>query len=482
MNRKMWLGAGVGLAGLVAAAVGTVWWSGARAEHNFREFVAQVADNPSRPADLSIVRYDRGLLGASAVTRVTPRRMPQLVLELEHVIEHGPHPEFGWARITTTPHLSAEAARTLGPWFDGHSPLTVTTTFAFDGATHVDIVSPAFAHPGQAAWDGLTGSLDYPGDRQLVLALQAPRLQVEGPGGSFRAAGLKVDGHWTMAGISTLQWEGESRLALAEFTVFSPFGRFSVRDVALAGYQKDAGGMLTAGSTLRVAAADLLARTTPEPILRNGELAIDVSGIDQRALSDYMAGLARVDRASPAPDAYREETQQLVERLLDGVAAGKPQVRLRRLSLETPGGLLSASGALGLGPVELGAPEARGVTALTSRLQGSFTVEGGPGLVGALIARRMGPAAIEAIQLAGGVVEPASVEAMAQDLAAARLQELVAAGVLHEQDGKILLEVVVSDGEARWNGLTREAFTAALMHGPSAEGVLPPAPNTAIDR
>jgi uncharacterized protein YdgA (DUF945 family) len=401
------------------------------------------------------------------------RGTPGFAMDLEHVIEHGPNPAFGWSRITTTVRWPESLRPALAYYFEGRAPVTLVTTVGFDGTSRTDVSSPAFEKvpqdqsSGKVVWGGLTASIDHPSADRVKGALSVPRIAIDAPVGSSQMSSLRATADWITTGANSLYWTGTSSLGIAEIDVTSMFGSYGVKDLAMSGYQKDQGKTLLAGYTVSIASGEMLSGERRQPLFRNAVLELELSGLDRQALSDLLTGTSAVNRMDLAPAERSAKTMELVASALEAIAAQSPSLALKRVGVETPNGAFSATGTVGLAPANTGA-DPKDPNAWRERVRGSFTVEVAPGLARMALEKQVTPKAYAALARPGEKMDPEALKAMAAHFADRRLKQMAESGALRTRGENYLLEIQLKRGEWMVNGLTREQFMAALADSTGA--------------
>lgn len=482
MNKAM-IGGGLVVALAGTAWAGGTWWTSQRAEQGLREYSMRITADPAMPVDMTVTSYERGPLTSHAVSRVFLRGAPQFAVELDHAIENGPNPAFGWTRITTTIRPPEMARQSLAYYFDGKPPLTLVTVVGFDGAARTQVMSPAFDKPiegqpsGKVVWGGLSGTIDQPSAERTVSTLSVPRLSVDTQAGSFRMNGLAFATDWNTTGPNSLHWTGSSSFKMADAEVSSVFGRYSIQEVAFAGYQKDQGRTILAGYAITAASGGVATDGAARPLFRNAALELELAGLDRQALSDLLEGTSRLNRAELSPAQRSSQTLALFTHALEAIAAQSPALVLKRLGVETEHGMYAATGKLELGPAAVGA-DPKDPMAWRDRLQGRFELEVAPGLARLALEKPATAKAYHALTRLGERADPESVKAMAAEIADRQLQHLVAAGALRTKGPNYAAEIDVKGAEWFINGMTREQFMGVLAEDPAPASdvrALPPA-------
>ncbi len=156
---------------------------------------------------MTVVSYDRGLRNSTAVSRVSPRGMPEMFLELEHQIAHGPHPDYGWGRIETRLRGPDQVKAALDGLFGSQAAITIASTMPFEGGSVTEIVSPPFERTTngvRSAWGGLTATLKLSAAQVATFTLKSPGLTVQGLGSLLTMGAISGDGEWNLSGPNSL--------------------------------------------------------------------------------------------------------------------------------------------------------------------------------------------------------------------------------------------------------------------------------------
>lgn len=135
---------------LAAAWGGSSWYVGQQAENSLKQFIEQQNQQSSAGGvKQSLVSYEKSVLGAKAITKMTFEAPPfkELIGEVQFVneIKHGPIflNGVGLSRIHTTldmDALPAEKRQALNTAFAGKPPIEAHTTIGFGGGSSYDVV------------------------------------------------------------------------------------------------------------------------------------------------------------------------------------------------------------------------------------------------------------------------------------------------------------------------------------------------------
>ncbi len=470
---------GILIAGGVAAGLaaggyaGAAWWSGNEMEAGFRAHAEALSSDSALPLRVTVVSYERGLRGATAVTRVAPRQMPQVFLEFEHDITHGPDPSFGWGRIVTRLRGPEPLRAALDEVFGGQPAFTATSTLPFAGGSSIAIVSPAFDRGdagSRASWGGLSGTVELPGEDVARFDLQAPSVAVQGRGGRFTATALRTTGEWKLSGPNSLHWTGRSTGSAESIEVGSPFGAYGVRRLSAEGWQKDQGDTLASGYLLTVGAATMPGKAGPETVFSDFALEVDAERLDRKALGDFMHASEAAQQPGLAPQEQGRRMLEAMAGLVEGLAAKSPRLNLKRLALESPRGGLRAEGHLAMTPApavsgaaaDPGAGAPGVLLAVAERLAGRFVIDLSPDLVRFALEKRAAVTAYSELSRRGEPLDETAAAQLAARIAEDRLRLLVEAGLLRPEGERLRVEAVLAGGELTLNGLTREEFMMSV--------------------
>jgi uncharacterized protein YdgA (DUF945 family) len=228
-----------------AGFVGAAYWSGARAEHWYREALAEGAKNAN--VKFTTVRYQRGLFSSQAVTRVqvtlpegSETKEAEPSFSIRQDIYHGPLPLAGrnvpgvpmqWGgaviRATLDPD-SSTWTRELAKLYGNQEPVVAISQVGFDGASTTKITMPPLTLSNvedlqSLAFSGLQGQFQVaPRGAAVQGQLTVDRLDLVGKptasgGGQVKLGGLGVSVNQRKGAFDLLF--GESSFKIDEFRV-----------------------------------------------------------------------------------------------------------------------------------------------------------------------------------------------------------------------------------------------------------------------
>jgi len=455
---------------VVAAACALPWYLGLRTEQALRAEMGKLTSRAQFPLNVTFMRYDRGWLSSSALTRLTLKAQPSVFLDVRHEISHLPQPRTGWAHVRSVPQWSSDMQALLDHYFSGRPALTVDSVFAFDGGRKIAFSSPAFDRPLQAApgaklsWGGMQGTLSVGTDEQLVASALAPYLRLQGEDTQAGLKALTVDVSWQMRGAAA-DWQGETKVALGELHFSGPRDQVAMHDLSGAAYQRSNGESLLLGYALRVAGGTSTKAGEPQNSFSNAVLDLEFDQISKKALSKYLDAMRASEQAASTP--HSALTSQTLVDLGAELLRGSPVIRLKKLGLETPSGAVSAQATVtfdGSNLAEMGlSPE------LLSRLRAKGNLEVAANLLRAQLQRAMRPQAEIVLGQQGAQNTEDNIRALSEKLGDAQLKNLTDSGILKSSGTNLRVEAELDAGQFLVNGQPAVRLFGAILTPPAQQ-------------
>jgi len=468
---------------LAAAACAVPWYVGMRTEHTLRGEASNLSRSPQFPFTLSFVRYDRGWLSSSAVTRFTLKSNADYAVEIHHDIAQVPDPREGWVRVRSVPQWSAPVKAVLDSYFGDQPALSVDTAVGFDGTQTAHIRSPAFSKAvsgtsgAKLNWGGLQGTVSLSQDRRMALNVVAPQFGIEASDVQSGMKNLSLDANWNMRG-TTADWQGETKIAVGEFRFSGPQQRVALRDFSGAVYQRGKGDTVLIGYVLRLAGGSSHRDGEGEDSFSNAVLDLEFDQIDKRALAKYLDAVGSPANSAMAADAQNRMSGQLALDLAMQLLRGSPVIRLRQLGVETPAGSLSAQATVsfdgtGLGRIQL-TPE------LMSRLKAKGNLEISSALLRSQLQRKARAQAELALAQQGAPNTEANLKTLSEKLTEDQLKALTDTGILHASGANFTVEAELAGGQVLVNGQpASQLFGRMFAPAPTMQTPVPLQPATA---
>jgi len=451
---------------LAAAAAVIPWYAGSHYERALRAEVNELSRLPQLPLNVTLVRYSRGWLSSEAVVRFTLKAEPNLFLDVRQQISQWPDPNSGWLRVRAVPEWSGPVKAALDYYFDGQPALSFDSVIGFDGREKTILTSPAFKKPSHhdpaamVSWGGLQGALLEGADRRWSMHASAPHLQVEGGEAAGGLKALTFDTEWG-AGGATADWQGEAKLALAEFRFSGAHQRLELKDMSWATYQRSSGENISLGYAVRVGEGSSARAGETTESFSNAVLELEFDQINKKALTKY------IESMRSARQGGHEQDHLAADKMLDLFAEllrGSPVVRLKRLGVETPSGAVSAQATVTFDGSNL--TDLRLSPDLLGRLQGKGHVDIGGGLLRSQLQRKTRPQVEVALQQQGAQPNEENIRALSEKLTEAQLKSLTDNGVLRLNGTHFTLEAELAGGQILLNGQPASQVFGELM-GPS---------------
>ena len=464
---------------LAAAACALPWYVGMQTEQAMRAEVSKMASSAQFPLNVTFMRYDRGWLSSSAVTRLTLKLEPSFYLDVRHEISQLPRPRAGWVHVRSVPQWNGEMKNTLDHYFAGQPALTVDSVVGFDGSRKTTFSSPAFSQPLQEApgakltWGGMQGTISVGADQRLVASATAPHLTLQGGDSQAGLKSLKFDASWEMRGAAA-DWQGETKVALAELRFSGPRDQVAMKDLSGAVYQHSKGDSVLLGYALRVGAGSSAKAGEPENSFSNAVLDLEFDQINKKALAKYLDDVAAGEQLAAAPQSAFA-TQTMMD-LAAELLRGSPVIRLKKLGVETPSGAVSAQGTVSFDGSNLG--EIRFAPELLSRLQAKGNVEIAASLLRSQLQRKVRPQVEVALVQQGAQSTEENIKAVSEKLTDAQLKSLTDTGLLRSSGTNFTVEAEFAAGQVLVNGQPASQLFGTILAPPPAveRPVRPPRP------
>jgi len=470
----------VPLAVIAGAACATPWYVGMQADRALRNEASSLSHNPQFPFAVSLLRFDRGWLSSTAVTRFTLKADADYTFDVRHDIAQLPDPREGWVRVHSVPVWSGPLKALLEYYFGNQPALSVDTVVGFDSSRTARILSPAFSKAVNGIpstklnWGGLQGTVNLSRDERMAFNLVAPQFGLEAGEVQSGLKKLSVDANWNMQGTAA-DWQGETKLAVGEFRFAGPQQQVALRDLSGAVYQRTKGDSVLIGYVLRLGAGSSHRPGEAEDSFSNAVLDLEFDQIDKRALAKYLDAIASAESMRITGDAQSGMPAQPVLELAMQLLRGSPVIRLRQLGVETPAGGLSAQATVafdgtGLGKVQL-TPE------LLSRLKAKGNLEISGTLLRTQLQRKARAQAETALAQQGASNTEVNLKALAEKLTEEQLKSLTDSGLLHASGSSFTVEAEFAGGQVLVNGQpASQLFGGMLMPAPAMQ---PPSPSPA---
>src|SRR5262249_16110607 len=119
---------------IAAAACAVPWYLGLQAEQAMRSELSAVSGHAQFPLNVAFMRYDRGRLSSTVVTRLPLKAQPNLYLDVKHEISQVPTPGVGWLRVRSEPQFNGAIKPIFERYFAGQPAITVDSIVGFDGS------------------------------------------------------------------------------------------------------------------------------------------------------------------------------------------------------------------------------------------------------------------------------------------------------------------------------------------------------------
>lgn len=454
---------------IIAGAAGAVpWYSGMQTEREMREAVATSAADKQAPYTTALVHYERGWLKSRATTRLTLRADPRFQIDVKHEISTMPSTS-ALVHVHSVPQWPSEAKPMIDYFFGGQPALTVDTFYNYDGSRISRFASPTFTkavpqHPeATVTWGGLQGTLTRQGETKYVAQATAPSITVEGgTEGQFVISGLRVDSNWDTQGAQ-VDWQGDAKFAVAEMRFETPTQQVTAKDFGGAFFKHSKGSDLQIGYALRLGSGSSAKAGTPGQSFSNAVLEIQVDKLAKAAVARYLTDFGNAEKIDMDADARTRLTTQLVTKLAMELLRGSPEVHLKKLGVETPGGSMLAHADVVFDGKDL--PENFSPMDLIPRITAKADVKLSGTLLRTQMQSQVRPQVEVALRAQGGASTDDNVRAASEQMAEMQIKQATEAGLLRAAGPDFVMEGQYAKGELTINGRPANQLFGGLFGG-----------------
>lgn len=474
MNKFAFVAVPVGI--LIAAACAVPWYVGMQTEEAMRGEARTLAGSAQFPFNVAYTRYERGWFSSNAVSRVTLKAEPNVYLDLRHDISHLPDPQAGWVRVHTVPEWTGPAKDMLAFYFGAQPALTVDTVIGFDGSRRTEFRSPPFSKQGpgpvKVNWGGMQGLVMVGADERMIATATIPSLGGEGGDTQVGLNTLKFDANWDVRGPMA-DWQGETKLAVAEMHFSGPGGSGTLKDLSGAAYQRIKGDNVLLGYLLRVGAVRSAKAGEAEQTFSNAVLDLEFDQINRKALAKYVNDIGNVENLAAGAGARNQPAAQIMLELASELLRGSPVIRLKQLAVETPSGSMLAQATISFDGTNL--KEIQFSPELLSRLKAKGNLEIGSALLRSQLQRKVRPQVEVALLQQGAQSTEENIKALSEKMTEDQLKSLTDSGILRLDGDKFSVEAEFTAGQVLVNGQPSPLFGGAMMPPASREPAQKPA-------
>lgn len=473
MNKKAGIGIAAAVAVVVAGALGTSYYMGAKLQQDFSEAIAK---GNEQGVKIQITNYERGAFSSTAKTVWTLEGSEEPTqFTAEHKISHGPLPLGHAAEIHTSFNLPDDADPVLKTALNGRSPLEIETKLGWGRSSSSVMTSPSVAakiKDSDMNWGGM----------KIVWDMSADMKAVKGTG--------------SFAGLQFKDEEGSVTVDKAEmrFDVKQPeaqkfwTGPFAMSIAKVAASKQDEEGKTSASQFegISMDSDTLLKGDIVEMTLKTGiksakledkqadDLVLDMAfnNVDANWINQVMemgkrnsALRAESNSESDDEDADEMSSGDFREKMLKSLTqalARKPAIEIKRLSMRTPEGVSEFSAAVQY----LGDGEKMGN--LLNDLKVSLKADMPKPFMEKMLLSRKRSSLLTMFE-DDKEYKPEDIEEAAKAQTQASLEMLKEQGIFEDKDGKMRTEIVYAKGEFQVNGKPLDAMGTSTLMGTMAE-------------
>jgi uncharacterized protein YdgA (DUF945 family) len=465
---KLTIGAAALLAIGAAASAAFPWYVGVQVEQQIVAALSE-GDNDKSPIAVTLVQYRRGWLHSAATHRVSLRAEPEVYFDVHHAIRQIPDPTRGWVVIQSTPQWPKAVQAAADYYFGGKPAFSAQTVVRLDRSVGMTIESPAFSKPMLAqpevklTWGGANGTMSLVQRTKLTMVLDMPRIAMDAVGVQGVFDGMQIRGDWQIAD-NQADWSGRSDFDVRGILFSSPFGNANLKGIQTTGIQRNQGHTVMLGYTLKVREGSGSGSGEPAQSFKNAVLDVEFDRLDKKALAKYFDDVAGADQAQLAPDAYNRLVAHIALGMFGDLLKGSPEVRVKRIAVETDNGQVSGSAVIGFDGEGFAAQSGAQASPveLMQRVKFTGSAELSSTLLQAWMAGDAREQALSALTAQGTSFEEAQLKSLSQEMVRQQLAALEASGLLKADGDKFVIRAEYAAGSLMINGVRGDQFLPAL--------------------
>lgn len=355
---------------LIIILLGAATWAGAtylvgsKVEKNYAALLEQY--RRFGPISISGSNYERGFFHATAETALhfeVPNPETQkadipesLTIILQHRLKHGPFPGAAPALATMTTHLTGIKVNgiTKDDLFDRfpqlHQPLALTR-IAFDGTTQSRLELPPLSmveNDVRFDWKGLDlKSTYFPTDKAIQGTFSTPGMRLKMENGQLDWSG--GNGRFDLKKVLPSLYVGTQEISLGAFALrFIPAATGEVQSLAVDNLNISANSRFDGRQVHYQQSLNLAGLKIEDQSYGPGLLTLELNNLAAQPLSDFQTQLKELylNNGRVTPEQLPAQLLPLYSQLFIGLAAGEPEVVIRKLEFSTPKGSLDGRARL----------------------------------------------------------------------------------------------------------------------------------------
>jgi uncharacterized protein YdgA (DUF945 family) len=468
MNKVKLVAASVGI--LAGAACAAPWYTGMQTEQKMRAGAEALGADRQSPVAVSYTRFDRGWLSSVAVTRVSLKADPTVYVDVRHEISHKPD-RTSWVHVHSVPQWTGELKARFDYYFDGQPPLTVDTVYNYDGTQVSRFTSPAFSKPLQerpettVTWGGMSGTLSADANSHWSGSATVPSVAVEGGDTQAELSELKIEGVWDIHG-TTIDWQGETKLGIADLRFVAPLQQIALQNIAGSFYQRTQGNSLLIGYGLRVGSGTSAHAGEVGQTVSNAVLELEFDKLDKRSLSKYLADLGNAEKLHMAPEARGRLMAQLALTMGADLLRGSPEMRLKKLGVETPSGAVLAHASVAFDGSNM--PDMPLSPELMTRIKAKADLKISGTLLRTQLQQQVRSKVEVTLSQQGSLGTEENIRALSEKVIEEQLKGFTDAGLLRASGGDFIVEAEFAAGRILVNGVPANQLFGGIFAAPPA--------------
>ena len=445
---------GIGLAAaagvVVVGVLGTSYMIGGKIQDGFTEGVSRMS---SKPLSIELNSYERGLFSSTAQTTWTfgggeePKRF-----KATHKISHGPLPKGHMAEVDTKFALNEGADEDLVKALNGRSPLLWNTQVGWNKSSTHSLTSPEFTgkfDESQVNWGGMQAKFELSaGLKNIKGNASFPQLLSHNP----EQSNVEIKGSSIHFDVQKPEgqefWVGPVGMAIASLDA-TP--KEDGKPVKLQDLKLDT------DTVLKGEVVNVLLNTQIQQVQAGPDSASDVA-LDfafNNMDANWINQITKWGQEeNPEPEEMRMKLMQSVPQLL----ARKPEFEIKRATMRTADGLSEFSALL--------AYDGDGSGSLSpAAIKASLKANLPKKVLESLIGSRVRKGYVETLEEFEQEIDEKELQQVVTENVKERIDALVQAGVLLDQNGNWTTQMAYGAGKIELNGKPVEGDSLQTLMG-----------------
>jgi hypothetical protein len=270
---------------------------------------------------------------------------------------------------------------------------------------------------------------------------------------------------WDIRG-TTIDWQGETKLGIADLRFVAPLQQIALQNIAGSFYQRTQGNSLLIGYGLRVGSGTSAHAGEVGQTVSNAVLELEFDKLDKRSLSKYLADLGNAEKLHMAPEARGRLMAQLALSMGTDLLRGSPEMRLKKLGVETPSGAVLAHASIAFDGSNM--PDMPLSPELMTRIKAKADLKISGTLLRTQLLQQVRSKVEVTLSQQGSLGTEENIRALSEKVIEEQLKGFTDAGLLRTSGGDFIVEAEFAAGRMLVNGVPANQLFGGIFAAPPA--------------